>query len=143
MKLFGKTYKIIESSSKVPVVLIVQNLGKNLIKPQGEVTLRNSWGEKTIFPLLSQNILSDSKRLVKSTEGVNTNPFHSFTISGYFIGPYTLSSRVHFGTDNTQLYATTSFIGVPIRFGIALLFILIISTIIIVGLKKRNSSTIT
>src|SRR3989338_8291334 len=44
--LFGREYQVVESGKKIPIDLVIQNQGKNLMKPQGEVVLRGSLGEK-------------------------------------------------------------------------------------------------
>ena len=64
-RMFGREYQVVESGRKIPVDLVVQNLGKNRIKPQGEVVLRGPLGQKTAYSLFSQNVLADSSRLLE------------------------------------------------------------------------------
>lgn len=139
-RMFGREYQVVESGGKIPADLVVQNLGKNLIKPQGEVVVRGPLGEKTVYSLLSQNVLADSSRLIKTTQETDSLIPHSLTLSGYFIGAYTLSANVNFGEGTPQLYANTSFIGLPIRFGIAMVVVMLISLLIIVSKRKKKSS---
>lgn len=138
LHLFGKTYQMMESGSPIPVHLIVQNQGENLIKPQGTITLRGQLGDKKEFALLSQNILADSSRLIKADGGGDTAPDQSLLIPGYLIGSYHLSAAVNFGDNTPQLYATITFIALPIRFAIIMAAVLLLSSIIVVAMKKRE-----
>ncbi|MBI4973046.1 hypothetical protein HZC27_00335 [Candidatus Roizmanbacteria bacterium] len=136
--MFGREYQVVESGRNIPVDLVVQNTGKNLIKPQGEIVLRGPLGQKTSYSLFSQNVLADSSRLLRTLENNESPVLHTVNVSGYFMGVYTLSANVNFGEGASQLYANTSFIGVPIRFSIAMLVILTISVLIIVSKRKRR-----
>lgn len=125
--LFGKKYKIVESATKVPINLVIQNLGKNLIKPNGEITLRNPLGEKTVIPITPQNILAESQRQM------NISP-----LSGYFIGTYTVSARVTFGENSPQLFSNVTFVGFPTRLFISFLFLIALSVFIIFIMKSKK-----
>lgn len=137
-RLLGKEYKVVESGSKVPVNLVVQNLGKNLMKPQGEITLRSPMGDKNTFTLMPQNILAESQRQVKAEGSKDSKSFSTLLLSGYFIGKYTLSSRVYFSENSPQLFATAEFIGLPLRLIGAIIFVTAISVGIILFRKKRH-----
>lgn len=134
----GQKYNVIESGTQIPVHLILQNLGNNLIKPQGAITLRGPLGEKSDYPLLPQNILNQSSRLIKATGGAPGKPELSLLIPGYFIGPYTLSTSISFGDNTPQLYANTSFIAIPVRFIYVLFGVVLVSLIIINLMRKRR-----
>lgn len=138
VKLFGSTYRIMESGSLVPVRLIIQNQGDNLIKPQGKITLRGGLGEKHEYQLLPQNILSQSGRLIKAEGGGNSSPEQSLLISGYFIGSYALSASANFGDNTPQLFASTTFIALPLRFMIVTAGIIFLSAAIIIAAKKKK-----
>ena len=137
-RMFGREYQVVESGRNIPVDLVVQNLGKNLIKPQGEIILRGPFGQKTSYSLFSQNVLADSSRLLRTLENSESPVLHTVNMSGYFMGVYALSANVNFGEGTPQLYANTSFIGLPIRFGIAMLVVIAISILIIVSKRKRR-----
>lgn len=137
-RMFGREYRIVESGGKIPVSLIVQNLGKNILKTQGDIILRGPLGEKTSLPLLPQNVLADSSRLIKTTKNDGVPYQYSALLSGYFVGEYTLSANVNFGEGTPQLYANTSFIGLPIRFGIAMIVVMLISLLIIISKRKKK-----
>jgi hypothetical protein len=138
LRLLGKEYKIVESSSKVPVNLTVQNLGRNLLKPQGEITLRGPLHTNTTYKLIPQNILATSQRRIAAENPKMPAKSSSLLISGYFVGPYTLSARVLFSENSAQLYATTTFIGVPFKLLIAIGLLMLASIFIIVLVKKRS-----
>jgi hypothetical protein len=127
LKLFGRSYKIVESTKKIPLSLIVQNQGKNVVKPQGEITLRSPVGGKTAVPVTPQNILSESQRQMKLPP-----------LSGYFVGSYTLSARVHFGEGTPQLFANVNFIGLPVKLIVSVFFVAILSIFLILLSKRKH-----
>lgn len=137
-RMFGREYQVVESGKKIPVDLVIQNTGRNLLKPQGDIVLRGPLGEKTNLPLLSQNVLADSSRLIKTSQDVNSPYQHSTLLSGYFMGSYTLSANVNFGEGAPQLYENTSFIGVPLRLGIAMIVVTLISILIVLSRRKKK-----
>ncbi len=141
LKLFGKEYQIVESQTQIPAILILQNLGSNLIKPNGELVLRGPMGVKTSYPLLPQNILSQSKRLIHVEESRTHSPTLSLTIPGYHIGPYSLSASVNFGEQTPHYFASTTFIGVPIKLMITVCVLFIVSLLIVRFFKKKKPRT--
>lgn len=135
---FGQDLKIFDSFDNIPVVLIIENKGKNLIKPQGEITLRGSFGLTSKYDIVSKNILSESQRLVEATPSADINckgqaclTPASLVVSGFFVGLYHLSANIGFGENSPQIFATTSFFAFPFKllFG---LIIVIIGTIYII-----------
>jgi hypothetical protein len=141
--LFGRTLKILESTDKIPVFLILENQGKNLIKPQGEITLLGNFGERAKYEILPQNILSQSERLIQATPSAEIECDHrreqaclfptSLIISGFFLGKYRLSTTINFGEGTPNVYANATFYALPIKFIIAIL----ISIIVVVFIIKR------
>jgi len=141
-----KNLKIFDSNEKIPVVLIIENKGKNLIKPQGEIVLRGSFGEQAKYEIIPRNILSESQRLIQASPSASINCQNSkkqvclfptsLILSGFFIGRYTLSTTVTFGNGTPNLYATTSFIALPYKLILAIIFSLSIGVLII---RKVNS----
>ena len=139
LRLFGKEYNIVESLNKVPITLIVQNQGKNLIKPEGTITLTGSLGDKRSYALLSQNVLASSRRLIKVENMTDIDPQLTLQLSGNFIGRYDLRADVNFGVGSNTTSSITSFIGVPIKLGGSLIMVAIISVMIIISFKKKKS----
>lgn len=66
--IFGKKYDIFDSTDPVPVKLIVQNTGRNLIKPRGTVIFQGSYGEKLDYTVVPQNVLKESSRMISLSD---------------------------------------------------------------------------
>lgn len=146
IKLLGKTIKIFESLDKIPVVLILENKGKNFLKPYGEITLKGNFGEKANFSLLPQNILAQSQRLIQASPSANIDCEEkrnekickhpsSFVIDGFFLGKYQLSAKVNFGEGTPTLFAHTTFYAFPFRF---ILITLLLMLVFIGYLKSKK-----
>lgn len=146
-KIFGKTLKIFESNDKIPIVLILENQGKNLIKPQGEIILLGNFGEKAKYELLPQNILAQSQRLIQATPSAEidceNNPRQkpclfqtSLILSGFFLGKYRLSATVNFGQGTPNIFAYTRFYAVPLKFIIGLFLSIVLIIFIIKRIKE-------
>lgn len=139
---------IFDSGDKIPVVLIAQNQGKNLIKPDGEITLRGNFGETAKYQILPQNILAQSQRLLIATPSANIDcqgfkkpPKYcqqpvSLLISGFFLGKYNLLTNIFFGENAPKIFAQTSFIALPFKLILAFVFAVLLGILII---KKINS----
>lgn len=144
---FGKKIKIVESSDMIPVRLSIENKGKNMIKPSGEIVLKGNLGEKATYSILSQNVLSQSRRVLtatpsatidcdsKSNRKLCQSP-SSLLLRGFFIGVYKLSATLSFGEGTPNLYASTSFVALPLKLTLGLIIILIIGIIIIVRMRR-------
>ncbi len=144
LKLFGQIFNFIESTDKVPVVLILENQGKNLIKPQGEIDLLGNFGERAKFEILPQNILAESQRLTQATPSAeidcNNNRKEqaclfptSLVLSGFFLGKYRLSTSINFGEGTPNIFAYVTFYAMPLKFILAILS----SITIVVFIVKR------
>lgn len=136
-KILGRTVNIADSNDKIPIVLIVDNNGKNLIKPEGKILLRGNFGERADFDLVPQNILSQSQRLTVATPSAEgkTKKSNSLVLSGFFIGSYKLSTSINFGEGSPNLFASVSFIALPFRF----IFGIIVAFIVIKFIVRRLS----
>ncbi|MGB9882973.1 MAG: hypothetical protein ACPLRN_00430 [Microgenomates group bacterium] len=139
--LFQTSKKIYDSFEKIPLIFIIANKGKNLIKPEGKITLTGSFGEKMSFDIIPKNILSESERLVEASPSASfedpsaKNPV-SLILPGFFVGWYRLSTAVSFGENSPTVYASTSFFAFPFK----LTAIIIILITIIIYLIKRYSN---
>lgn len=137
--------RIFDSSSTIPVVLIVGNAGKHFVKPEGKITLRGNFGETANYDIVPQNILAESQRLTVATPSATIDCDNStactypasLNLSGFFIGKYNLKASVGFGGGSQQLYANASFIALPIKAGIALGAAIIIAVAVIKKFKKQ------
>lgn len=135
INLFGNKYNLVDSNDSVPVIFIVENTGKNLVKPAGEITLVGNFGEKARYPILSQNILANSQRLMLTDPPQDLNKPYTLMLSGFLIGKYNLSTAIHLGDNAINLYATDSFIALPLKI---ILAIIIIIAIAIFVLKRQK-----
>lgn len=126
LNFFGHKIKVFDSTDKIPLVTMIENTGRNLIQPQGEIVLRGNFGEKAKYEILSQNVLAHSQRLLVAQPTTEVDcedyPKASFCLrpitlllSGFFIGRYQLSTTIYFGENSANLYASTSFIALPLK----------------------------
>ncbi len=141
--------KLFDSSSNIPVVLLVQNEGKNFIKPQGRITLKGSFAETATYDILGQNILAQSQRLIQATPSAELNcdntksetaclhPY-SLLLSGFFLGKYNLSTAINFGEGVPNVFAATAFIALPFKFLAGILLAIIIAIIVIKRFRKTD-----
>jgi len=104
VNLFSKKVNIYDINDSVQSTLIVENSGKNLIRPSGEVNLIGSLGGRAKYDLPAENVLANSTRKLP------------VSLRGFYIGPYRLTTAVSFGEGAPVLFAQTSFIVVPIKF---------------------------
>jgi len=149
LDIFGKKYRIFDSGDVIPVVLIAENKGKNLIKPNGDIVLRGNFGEKAVYNIIPQSILSESQRQLSASPSAEINcdqgrkSFYcgkdsSLLISGFFMGKYDLSTTISFGEGTPNVYSTVGFIALPIKFLIGLITIVIASLFIIKVQKSKK-----
>ncbi|QQG44275.1 MAG: hypothetical protein HYW86_05480 [Candidatus Roizmanbacteria bacterium] len=144
---FGRQLKLFDSSDLIPVTIQVENRGKNFIKPEGQIELRGNFGEKAEYSIIPKNILSESQRLLSATpsaaldcEDKKNNKLCkspvSLLISGFFIGSYKLSTTVSFGDGSPNLYASASFIALPLKLILGVLTTFILGFFLIIKMRK-------
>lgn len=136
LKMFNQKIKIFDSFDKIPLVLIVENKGKNLIKPEGKISLIGNFGERIDYPIIPKNILSESQRLVEASSSANPleqrETSYSTVFSGFFIGQYRVTTEINFGESSPTLFAKTSFFAFPFKLA-AVLFLTVGLIVFIVG----------
>lgn len=139
-KILDRTVNIADSNDKIPVILIVDNNGKNLIKPEGKILLRGNFGERADFDIVPQNILSQSQRLTVATPSaeMEAKKPNSLVLSGFFIGSYKLSTSLTFGEGSSNLFASVSFIALPFRFIFGIIVAFIVINLIVRRLSKKE-----
>jgi hypothetical protein len=145
----GKTINFFDSTDLIPLVLVVENKGKNLIKPEGQIILKGNFGEKAKFDIVPQNILSQSQRLITATPSAEIDcstlskikacqsPI-SLLMSGFFLGFYQLSTSLIFGENSPQISASTSFFAFPVKIFFGLMVVLVIAIFIIKRFKDEE-----
>lgn len=146
----GKTVRVIDSQDKIIINSVVENLGENYLKPQGEIILRGNFGETSKYEYVSKNILAHSKRLTqaqpsfapdcsdKNKVGKTCLSPSTLIINGFFIGKYQLSTTVSFGVGSPNLYANTDFYAIPIKFIVGIFVVIIVSVIIVKKVKVET-----
>lgn len=138
-----RDWKIFDSSDKIPLVFIVENKGKNMIKPEGQITLKGNFGETAKYDIISKNILAESQRLLEATPSAQIDcddnrrteqkcllPI-SLLLSGFFIGKYNLSTQISFGENSPTIFGSTSFFAFPFKITAGILIAIFIIVIII------------
>ena len=144
----GIKFKLLDSNDPIHVVLMLENKGKNMIKPNGDIILKGNFGEKATFNIIPQNIISESQRQITASTSAEINcdvqkkPFYclhpsSFIISGFFLGKYSLSTTINFGEGSPNVSATVEFVALPIKFLLGLASI-IIATLFILKVQKQK-----
>ena len=114
ISLLGFRINLFASFEKIPVVLVVENKGKNLIKPQGEIILKGPFWQRKRYEIKPQTVLAQSQRQT------------SLELPGFFLGNYSLSANLSFGQGTPTHYASTSFLVLPIKLIILLTIIMIL-----------------
>ncbi len=142
-KILGSQFDVFESTDIIPIELIVQNKGRNYIKPNGVINLRGSLGENTDFAVLPQNILSQSSRRVTATPSAEITPSEytgpsSLLLSGFFVGKYTVKADLSFGPNTGSHTAVTTFYAFPFKLIMSGGLAMIVGLVIIQQLKTKK-----
>lgn len=145
---FDRNRKVFDSSDKIPLVFIIENKGKNMIKPEGQIILKGNFGETAKYDIISKNILADSQRLLEATPSAQVNCDDnrrtkqkclfptSLILSGFYIGKYDLSTRISFGENSPIIFGSTSFFAFPFKITSGILIAVFIVIIIVKKNKK-------
>ena len=148
INLLGKVIKIFDSADKIPLVFIVENKGKNMIKPEGQITLKGNFGETAKYDIISKNILAESQRLIEATPSAQINCDDnrrteqaclfptSLLLSGFFIGKYNLSTQISFGENSPTIFGSNSFFAFPFKITGGML----LTALIVIFIVKRRKS---
>ena len=121
ISLLGYKINLFNCFEKVPLILVVENKGKNLIKPQGEIVVSGLFGQVKKIEIKPQNILAESQRLLlANTSNLQPQTSNSLLLAGFFMGNYKVSSTVSFGQGTPTLYASSSFLVFPFKLVILL-----------------------
>lgn len=146
--LFGTEMTFFESTDVIPVQLILQNTGRHLVKPEGDIVLSGSLGERAKFAVQPQNILSQSSRLVVATPSATLDPNNdkrikpaSMYLSGFFVGKYTLTADIDFGFGTEPHTASTTFYAFPFKLLIAAAIALGFGIILVKKLRQGEKNS--
>jgi hypothetical protein len=140
----GKGVRIFDSSDNIPIVLTVVNKGKNMFKPEGQISLKGNFGETAKYDIISKNILAESERLLEATPSAKINCNDnldqtclfptSLILSGFFLGKYNLSVQIRFGENSSTIFSSTTFYAFPFKIVIGIL----LATLIVIFIIKRG-----
>jgi len=132
--------RIVDNAKELPIVCSVQNMGKNLIQPQGTITDQSSTLKKT-YTIIPQNILSNSQRIIKVSSDENNNQTDStLVLSHLSVGSHRITAEISFGENSSRQYKMFSFFALPLRLMVISFIVLIMVNImfIIRFLTKKN-----
>ncbi|MEK7597774.1 MAG: hypothetical protein AAB441_03980 [Patescibacteria group bacterium] len=133
----GQNIKFFDSSDQIPVVLTVVNKGKNMMKPEGQISLKGNFGETIKYDIISKNILAESERLLEATPSASVECgdrrdakfcVSTLILSGFFIGKYNLSTEIRFGENSPTIFGSTIFYAFPFKItgGIILAIVIVV-----------------
>jgi len=122
---------IFDSLDKIPVILTIANKGKSMIKPEGQISLKGSFGATAKYDIISKNILAESERVIEATPSASMN---SLILSGFFVGKYNLSTTIRFGENSPTVYGSTTFYAFPFKIFAGI----ILSSILVIFIVKRR-----
>ncbi len=150
LSLFGKTIKIVDSLDQIPIVLKLSNTGKNYLKAYGEIQLEGAFKTKASWNLIPKNVLSNSQRLLIASDSAGikrwvykNKPVSLILPKGLYLGKYKLRAKIDFGeadlkqTGKPVLYASTSFVALPIKASLSLFALVLILSLIAKGFKNQ------
>ncbi len=126
--IFGKPLKIVNADNPLNLILNIENSGKHRVKPDGTVSIKNTFGFQKKISLLPQNILSEWQRFMK---------IEPVTIPSGF---YTVTAEITYPTTTNKNKASFTFIALSFRV-IIIAVVVIISAIcgFFIWNKKRTS----
>ncbi len=130
--LLGFHINLIDSLDRVPIRLVVDNKGKNLITPRGTITMKGILGLVKTVEIKPQNVLAYSQKELR---------IESTPLSGFFLGSYQVSALVNFGEGTPVVSASTSFFAFPFMIIAVLLIAAVIMIIFIKKLPKSKDRT--
>lgn len=144
-RLFGREINLVETGTGVPVYLTVSNTGNSFISPQGKITLRNSLGAVTEYPVIRRNIYAQSARLMlteksyeKNCSDANECKRSSLFLHGFLIGQYDLSASMDLGTDASKSFKTASFFAFPFKPALTVILFTVLYTFIMRRHRKAR-----
>src|SRR3989344_4147678 len=135
----GTKINLFNSFEKIPLIMVVENQGKYLIKPQGGITVRGMFAQAKQVEIKPQNILAESQRvLLAHSSNLQPQTSNSLLLPGFFMGNYKASATISFGPGTPTLYATTSFLVLPLKAIFIFLPILFLITLIFKKLSPQK-----
>lgn len=143
LKLFGKTFLIVEPTDEIPVILKLANTGQYLVTPEVKIQVKGPFGINKSKKMLSTNILASSQRLLTKQEldecaSCQTLPSAVFT--GFYFGKYQLLADIGFIGVNQKLFAQAEFWALPVRATGIVLALFLFSIVLLFFLKHQKAN---
>ena len=141
LKIGNATVHFFDSSSSIPIVLLVDNTGKNLIQAEGMIAEKGFLTGVKKYEVKSQTILAESQRLLivdsaSANKLTNQLTNNSLVLKGFHIGLYDVSASVNSGKGTPGVYGKTFFIALPFKLLLVLILIIFISVFLYKRFKK-------
>lgn len=116
----------------------LENTGATFFKPQGKITI-NGPLLKQELPILEQNILKSSKRIIRTNQDLvqqkNDPSAKSISLKGIFFGPYTVNTSVKLDGTNYTIEKKTQILAIPWK-GMLGISVIICSVYIFIRRKR-------
>lgn len=147
LKIGKSIYKIFDSADPVAVKLVLSNEGNNLIKPEGDITLKGNFGETAKYDIFPENVLAHSSRLLHASPSAGIDcqrqpqicqNNYSLIITGFFIGKYNLKSNIVFADGKKVITRSVVFFGLPFKLIIATILCIFIIIVLFKKIQKDS-----
>lgn len=129
----------------VPFTVLLSNLSRHYINPQGHIVISNMFGQLIgEVNLQSVNVLSQTSRFIPSSNGSDiTLSDHPVALwnEKFLFGPYKATLTISLGADGPIFSKTIYFFAMPVVYIIGLFIAIILVSIVVVRVKKRAQIT--
>jgi len=157
----GKTNGVLENfsaplfvdSGPVAFNVAVKNTGNHFIQPEGEIIIKNMFGQAVgKVPLLQVNILSDSTRRIPDTLQLTTDEVqyekikrvvekNTFPVAiwpeKFLLGPYTATLTLSLSDDGPVFKKSAGFFAFPVSLILAILIVVSITIFVILRVRQK------
>lgn len=107
--------------------IVMQNDGNVHLKPIGKITINNIFGQKVDeIEVTSKNVLPEASRKLDA----KWDP-------GFLFGKYTATTSLVYGLDDEIVTSTTTFLVIPIKLTLTVLFVLVFTLGLLYVARKR------
>jgi hypothetical protein len=122
----------------VPFMVRVNNAGTHLIKPKGEITVKNMFGQNIgKLDLVGVNILSGSIRAIPDKNSSNFKRPIVLWQESFLLGFYTAALNISMSNDGPAFIKSIHFFAFPLQ-GLIIIVVIIIATIIVINRLKLH-----
>lgn len=131
---FGAPFYV--TNGPIPFTVIVHNLSSYYIAPQGQILIRNLYGQLIgKVDLLQQNILSNSSRSLQDTHQFLENK--AVWPETFLFGPYTATLTVSLSPQGPLFHRTIYFFALPIQYMIGIILLLTVGIFLFTRVQRR------